>query len=331
MAFIVLVHPTVASAHPLDEYLQVSYITLETSRVSIEIDLTPGVLVAPDVMKLIDTNGDGAFSEAEDQAYATRMLNDASLDVDGQRVPLHLVTAQMPDPLILQAGGGEIRLTMTADVLMSASGGHQLSFQNNHTPVKSAHQATLLKPKASNLTINSQTHDALGGIHVDYTLAQGASTAASSAASTVASQPTGNISAQQQQLFGYLQQPTLTPPLIALSLAVAVLLGGLHALTPGHGKTLVAAYLVGSRGTVRHAALLGAVTTFTHTVSVLVVGLLALVARQFIVPGLLVPILEVGSGLFWNLHHSFHRQLPQNPLLKPYRHAGWPEQVHILR
>ena len=50
------------------------------------------------------------------------------------------------------------------------------------------------------------------------------------------------------------------------------MLGGLHALTPGHGKTLVAAYLVGSRGTVRHATALGAIVTFTHTASVIAIA-----------------------------------------------------------
>ena len=290
--------PSVALAHPLDEYLQAGYITLEPNRVLIEIDLTPGVLVAPPIMALIDTNGDGAFSEAEGQAYAKRVLNDVSLDVDGERVPLHLATAQMPDPLILQAGGGEIRLTMTTDVLTSTSGGHQLYFQNNHAPVKSAHQVNVLMPKSSDLTISKQSRDALGsGIRVDYTLASSVSGMPNGIATNALVQPASNISAQQQQLFGYLIQPTLTPARIVLSLALAVVLGGLHALTPGHGKTLVAAYLVGSRGTVRHAALLGTVTTLTHTLSVLVVGLLALVARQFIVPGLLVPILEVGSGV----------------------------------
>ncbi len=75
-----------------------------------------------------------------------------------------------------------------------------------------------------------------------------------------------------------------------------MLLGGLHALTPGHGKTLVAAYLVGSRGTVRHAATLGGIVTFTHTASVVMIGLIALFASRFIVPEILVPIMQVFSG-----------------------------------
>src|SRR6185295_11281911 len=103
-------------------------------------------------------------------------------------------------------------------------------------------------------------------------------------------------SGQAQQLLTYLRAPTLSPWVLALALGLAVALGGLHAMTPGHGKTLVAAYLVGSRGTVRHAVLLGAIVTFTHTASVIVIGLLALFASQFVVPNVLVPIMEILSG-----------------------------------
>ena len=66
------------------------------------------------------------------------------------------------------------------------------------------------------------------------------------------------------------------PFFILAALASAAVLGGFHALEPGHGKTLVAAYLVGSRGTPRHAVLLGGVVTASHTVSVYVLGLITL-------------------------------------------------------
>jgi ABC-type nickel/cobalt efflux system permease component RcnA len=59
---------------------------------------------------------------------------------------------------------------------------------------------------------------------------------------------------------------------VGVLLLLAVLFGAAHALTPGHGKTLVAAYLVGERGTVWHALLLGLVTTLTHTAAVLVIA-----------------------------------------------------------
>jgi nickel/cobalt exporter len=85
--------------------------------------------------------------------------------------------------------------------------------------------------------------------------------------------------------------------IILLALAVAVGLGAFHALEPGHGKTLVAAYLVGSRGTVRHAFLLGLIVTAAHTVGVYLLGAVTLYASQYIVPERLYPWLGVISGV----------------------------------
>src|SRR5207302_809862 len=56
-------------------------------------------------------------------------------------------------------------------------------------------------------------------------------------------------------------------------LVLAGIFGAAHALTPGHGKTLVAAYLVGERGTVWHACLLGLSTTLSHTGAVIIVAI----------------------------------------------------------
>jgi ABC-type nickel/cobalt efflux system permease component RcnA len=74
-------------------------------------------------------------------------------------------------------------------------------------------------------------------------------------------------------------------------------LGALHALEPGHGKTIVAAYLVGSRGTARHAALLGVIVTVAHTASVFALGAITLYASHYILPEQLYPWLGVLSGL----------------------------------
>ncbi len=74
-------------------------------------------------------------------------------------------------------------------------------------------------------------------------------------------------------------------------------LGALHALEPGHGKTIVAAYLVGSRGTARHAALLGIIVTVAHTASVFALGAVTLYASRYILPEQLYPWLGVLSGL----------------------------------
>ena len=73
--------------------------------------------------------------------------------------------------------------------------------------------------------------------------------------------------------------------------------GALHALSPGHGKAMVAAYLIGTRGTARHAVGLGAVVTVTHTIGVFALGLVTLLLSQYIVPEDLYPWLTLISGL----------------------------------
>ena len=85
--------------------------------------------------------------------------------------------------------------------------------------------------------------------------------------------------------------------IILIALGVAAGLGALHALEPGHGKTLVAAYLVGSRGTVQHAFLLGLIVTAAHTAGVYLLGAVTLYASQYIVPERLYPWLGVVSGV----------------------------------
>jgi ABC-type nickel/cobalt efflux system permease component RcnA len=73
--------------------------------------------------------------------------------------------------------------------------------------------------------------------------------------------------------------------------------GALHALSPGHGKAMVAAYLAGTRGTARHAVALGAIVTVTHTIGVFALGTVALTLQQFILPEDILPWLTLVSGL----------------------------------
>src|SRR5262245_6934574 len=91
--------------------------------------------------------------------------------------------------------------------------------------------------------------------------------------------------------------PQLSLGIICLALAGAVGLGAFHALEPGHGKTVVAAYLVGTRGTARHALSLGLIVTATHTAGVYLLGIVTLYASRYVVPERLYPWLGVLSGL----------------------------------
>jgi ABC-type nickel/cobalt efflux system permease component RcnA len=90
----------------------------------------------------------------------------------------------------------------------------------------------------------------------------------------------------------------ITFPTLLLALAVSFIWGSMHAMTPGHGKTIVGAYLVGSRGTIKHALYLGLTTTITHTLGVFALGLITLFAAQYIVPETLYPWMSLLSGLF---------------------------------
>src|SRR5215510_9838280 len=89
----------------------------------------------------------------------------------------------------------------------------------------------------------------------------------------------------------------LTLNVIAVALAVAAALGAFHALEPGHGKTVVAAYLVGSRGTARHALILGLIVTASHTAGVYLLGGITFYASLHVVPERLYPWVALGSGL----------------------------------
>jgi nickel/cobalt exporter len=296
-----------ASAHPIDEYVQNTYIDLAPDRTTLQIDLTPGVLVAPEVVALIDADGDGEISEAEGEAYAEdAVLRDVSLAVDGEPQPLTLVDSSFPAPLDMGAGMGKIRLHVAPETPAgSPPGDHSLSYRNDHEPVDNSRYLVNAFRASDGVEISRQDRDELQhAIRVDYTTApdapatSGDADDASDAASADAAEAEGSsIPERQQRLVGYLYENTLSPWLLVVGLGLSALLGGLHALTPGHGKTLVAACLIGSRGTVGHAAALGGIVTLTHTASVIAVGLLALLAGQYILPDVLVPALEVGAGL----------------------------------
>jgi nickel/cobalt transporter (NicO) family protein len=89
----------------------------------------------------------------------------------------------------------------------------------------------------------------------------------------------------------------LSALVILASLGAAFFWGMAHALSPGHGKTIVAAYLVGQRGTPWHAAALGLIVTATHTIGVFALGLVTLALSEFIVPEQLYPWLNLVSGV----------------------------------
>ena len=106
----------------------------------------------------------------------------------------------------------------------------------------------------------------------------------------------GNPDAPLARYADLIAKDQLSFGVVAFALLAALGFGAIHALSPGHGKTVVAAYLIGSRGTPRHALLLGLTVTATHTSSVYALGFVTLYLSEYIVPEDLYPWLGIAAG-----------------------------------
>jgi ABC-type nickel/cobalt efflux system permease component RcnA len=332
-------------AHPLDEFYQVTYITVAPQRVTLKIELYPGVLVAPQLLTLIDADQDDDISAAEAQAYVEQFVQDLTFEIDGRATPLRATTLDFPPVLAIRAGQAVIRFDLYADFSAALAGNHRLFYQNNHQPETGTYVVNAIAESPERVQITAQDRDMLQtSIQLDYTVSPNGPDDEEAVETPIEVELPSGISAGQEQLNRYLYEPELSPFFLMVALGLSVVLGGLHALTPGHGKTLVAAYLIGSRGTVGHAVALGGIVTFTHTASVIVIGLLALLASQFIVPNVLAPTLEILSGLLvvylgvrllwtrWGAHsqtddyHSHHHSEHDH---HHHHHHDLPEQVKM--
>jgi ABC-type nickel/cobalt efflux system permease component RcnA len=294
-----------------------------------------GQLPALRELHVADVNGDGVTSQAERDDYVRRLAPEFArqlrVTVDGLSVPLRLVhwTSSLPT----EQGGFSLRLDADfAGTLPpgSARGIHRLELANgNYAGRIGWHEIAVLpgggfRIFATNAYANSLTGgltEALQAlpasgpldetsIHLSFTggllpanarpieprpgtrMSAGAPAAQESSAAEAAW-----LQAQTRRLVALISAPTVAPHVAILALLIALVLGAFHALSPGHGKTIVGAYLIGSRGTPRHAAFLGLTVTITHTLGVFALGFATLFASRYVVPEKLFPILSLVSGL----------------------------------
>lgn len=288
---LLLLLPATALAHPLDQVVEAVYVTVDDGSIDVELKLSPGTLVVDPVIAALDVDGDGTIAAAEGDAYGRSLLSALTLTLDGSPVALRYAGIEVPTVLALQAGYGEVVIHATATLPAAAAGTTAtIGFTNADTTVGAVFQANAFVARDVAADLGEQTRsEDQRTLSVPVTFGAAAGSAAIGATATEPS--------AAGQLAAFVEDADLSPVGMLLAALVAASLGALHALTPGHGKTLVAAYLVGTRGTVRHAVALGGIVTFTHTSSVIAVGILALAASQLIVPSVLAPALEVLSGL----------------------------------
>ena len=152
---ILLSFGTPTFAHRLDEYLQATTLSLGKDRVQAQISLTPGVDVFPIVLAQIDTDADGVISQAEQRAYAERVLRDLSLTIDGDRLRLRLVSSRFATIEEMKEGRGDIRLKFNADLPRSDSN-RRLIFESHHLSPIAAYLVNCLVPRDPDIQITAQ-------------------------------------------------------------------------------------------------------------------------------------------------------------------------------
>lgn len=145
-------------AHRLDEYLQATLISVEKNSIEAQIRLVPGVAVLPVVLAGIDTDGNGVISEAEQRAYAHRVLHDLSLSMSGNRLTPRLVAMKFPAVEDMKEGLGEIQLEIKAD-LPAGGGNRRLIFENRHQSRIGVYLVNGLVPRDPAIRITAQNRN----------------------------------------------------------------------------------------------------------------------------------------------------------------------------
>ena len=180
LAVVLVGHPSPSDAHRLDEYLQASRISVDRDRVTVEVDLTPGVEVAAQVIARIDSNRDGRISKDEGAAYANEVVRTTLLSVDHRPVRAVLEDAQFPSLEEMTAGVGVIRLRASATIPAVGAGVHEVFYRNDHQPEISVYLANALVPSDDHIEITGQRRDyAQHELAVDYRIAPDAKAAVS--------------------------------------------------------------------------------------------------------------------------------------------------------
>src|SRR5581483_8160689 len=311
-----------AGAHPLGNFTINHYDRLTVSDAGIEVYsiLDMAEIPAFRERQSIDADGDGEISAAESDAYAEtaarRIAERLTLRVDGREVGLEERARELtfPDG---QGGLKLLRLAVTYTAsLPDGWRGHPpaVEFRDDNDAGRLGWREIVVRAGAGvevrdasvpatdvcrELTASPQ--DALSSPldvrAATFSFARGAGAAPPEPPDAHATQAVrGNPDSPLARYAALVAKDRLSAGVVILALLAAMGFGAIHALSPGHGKTIVAAYLVGSRGTAKHALLLAATVTLTHTSSVYALGFVTLYLSEYVVPERLYPWLGAASG-----------------------------------
>jgi nickel/cobalt exporter len=288
--------PAAASAHPLGNFTVNHYAGLEVAGDTVY------VRYALDLAE-IPTYQLGA--EVRRPAYARELERQLVLTLDGRRLPLQLVSRRVTS----RPGAGGLPTLRLDAVYRAAGSGTALTFRDTSFPGRIGWREVTIRgrdggrvvaanvpPRSASDVLRSYPRDQLRS-PLDVSTAE----ATIDLGSAPAEAPTvETVHAPGHAGGGFaalIEQGDVTVGVLLLSLLIAMFWGAAHALTPGHGKAMVAAYLVGTKGTARHAFLLGGTVTVAHTAGVFALGFVTLGLSAFVVPETLYPWLTLVSGV----------------------------------
>jgi nickel/cobalt transporter (NicO) family protein len=288
-AFAALVLPVAASAHPLGNFTVNRFSRIEVAG--------PGIYVRY-VLDLAEIPTFQA-GRIDAQLYARRIARGARLTVNGRRVRLIPVETVLAHP----AGAGGLKTTRLETVLRGSNldGPSEIEYRDTNYASRIGWKEIVVgRATSTSHELSAYPKDLLSS-PLDVTTVRTRLVPGT----VLGKRPrvTGEAGLQASDrvadsgFASLVRRDELGFWVIVASLGAALFWGMAHALSPGHGKTIVAAYLVGQRGTPRHAALLGLVVTATHTVGVFALGATTLLLSRFIVPDQLYPWLNFVSGL----------------------------------
>ena len=320
-AALAVARPGIASAHPLGNFTINHYDRIEVSENGIEVYSVVDMAEIPAFRERqqIDANGDGAVDSAEGEAYAAAKVDglrrNLRLRVDGDEAALTDVSHEIAFP---EGQGGLSLLRLTGIYRAELPSDWRtrpprVEFEDTNDAdrlgwreivVRNGAGTALLESSAPTDDISRELTaypaDALSSPldvrSATFSFEPGIGLAAPAVPDDAARATRSNPDSTLSHFSDLIAKDHLTPGVVVVALLAAMGFGAIHALSPGHGKTVVAAYLVGSRGTARHALLLGLTVTATHTSTVYAMGFVALYLSEYIVPERLYPLLGVGSG-----------------------------------
>jgi len=316
---LVLVTAPGASAHPLGNFTVNHYDGLHLYADHVSDHAVEDVAEIPTLQRqgLIDTDGNGRLSDAERASYAGRQCRDmaraVSVVVGGRRVPLSVTAssyAERPGAIHLTAArlecdlAGPVEVSGKALVQVESSwdgagvGWHEITAVGSgvaldRSPFQARSISDELRAYPNNLL--SSPVDVRSGTF-DVTPGAGTSTYQAAKDLPVAGFLVRKLNGLATAFNDTVGTKHLTVGVGLLAVVLSVLLGAGHAFLPGHGKTIMAAYLVGRRGRLRDVVTVGATVTITHTAGVLLLGL-AISTTSAFAPTAAEQYLGIVSGL----------------------------------